>query len=53
MRSELEIGNKLKVTTIWVKQGKFASEEPENEHQKPDYSVKSLHDCLRVLKNLG
>lgn len=39
VRSELEIGKKLGATTIWVKQGKFSVEEPENENQKPDYAV--------------
>lgn len=50
VRSELEIGNKLGAVTIWVKQGKFATEEPENEDQKPDYTVFSLHECKRQLK---
>src|SRR3989338_11454342 len=45
VRSELEIGNKLGATTIWVRQGKFATEEPENKDQKPDYTVLSLTDC--------
>ncbi len=49
-RSELEIGKKLGATTIWVKQGKFSVEEPENENQKPDYTVLSLHDCIRQLQ---
>lgn len=49
VRSELEIGKKLGTTTIWVKQGKFATEEPENEDQKPDYTVLSLHECIRLL----
>lgn len=50
VRSELEIGNRLGVTTIWVKQGKFAREEPENEFQRPDYTVYSLRECVEVLK---
>lgn len=50
VRSELEIGNKLGATTIWVKQGKFASELPETKDQEPDYTVSSLRDCLNLLK---
>ncbi len=53
VRSELEIGNKLGSITIWVKQGKFAVEEPENEGQKPNYIVLSLVDCLKLLEKLS
>lgn len=52
VRSELEIGNELGAITIWVKQGKFAQEEPENKQQEPDYTVTSLNDCLNLLKGL-
>lgn len=50
VRSELEIGNKLGATTIWVKQGKFVTELPENKGQEPDYTVSSLLECLSLLK---
>lgn len=52
VRSELEIGNRLGAITIWVKQGKFGGEEPENKQQEPDYTVASLNDCLNLLKGL-
>lgn len=52
VRSELEIGNKLGATTVWIKQGKFAQEEPENKQQEPNYTVASLNDCLNLLKGL-
>lgn len=52
VRSELEIGKRLGATTIWVKQGKFASEEPLNEDQKPTYTVSNLTDCKLLLQNL-
>lgn len=51
VRSELEIGNKLGATTIWVRAGKFADELPEIKEQEPDYTVKSLTDCLNFLKS--
>lgn len=51
MRSELLIGNKLGVITIWVKQGKFAVEEPETEQQKPDYTISNLIDCLKLIES--
>ncbi len=53
VRSELEIGNNLGATTIWVKQGKFAEELPENATQKPDYTVSSLNDCQDLLKSIS
>ncbi len=52
VRSELAIGKNLGATTIWVKQGKFAVEEPENNDQKPDYIVSSLKDCLKLISGL-
>lgn len=52
VRSELEVGNKLGATTIWVKQGKFAYEEPENTLQNPTYKVSSLEECLSLLSSL-
>ncbi len=49
VRSELEAGNKLGAITIWIKQGKFSNEEPENEIQKPTFTVSNLSDCLRLI----
>lgn len=51
VRSELEIGNKLGATTIWVKQGKFAKEKPENEAQQPDFTT-SLKECVEILSSI-
>lgn len=50
VRSELAIGNSLGATTIWVKQGKFAEEEPENDQQIPAQTVASLIEALELLK---
>lgn len=49
VRSELEIGNNLGAITIWVKQGKFATEDPENEYQEPIFTVKTLKDVQELL----
>jgi ribonucleotide monophosphatase NagD (HAD superfamily) len=46
IRSELTIGKSLGAITIWVKQGKFANEEPEDESQKPNYIVNSLKEII-------
>lgn len=51
IRSELEIGNSLQATTIWVKQGKFAAEEPLNDLQKPSYILHSLPELEKFLEN--
>lgn len=50
VQSELMIGRELGITTIWIKQGKFASELPETKDQEPNYTVSSLRDCLNLLK---
>ena len=52
VKSEIEVGNSLGATTIWVKQGKFASEEPENILQKPNYVVNSLTELIKIIKIL-
>jgi len=52
VRSELEVGKKLGSKTVWVRQGKFAGESPENKYQEPDYAVSSLKDCIKLLKNI-
>ena len=44
VRSELAVGNSLGTTTIWIKQGEFASEEPENPMEQPAYSFRSLRE---------
>ena len=50
VRSELAVGKSLGATTIWVKQGKFAEEGPENDQQQPDNIVSSLHACATLLR---
>lgn len=51
VRSELAVGNSLHATTIWVRQGKFASEEPENDEQEPTYTVSSLAEIPPLLQS--
>jgi ribonucleotide monophosphatase NagD (HAD superfamily) len=48
IKSELKVGKSVKATTIWVKQGKFASEEPDNETEKPNYTVNNLLEILTL-----
>ncbi|MEK7545337.1 MAG: HAD hydrolase-like protein [Patescibacteria group bacterium] len=53
VRCEIEIGNTLGATTIWIKQGKFAGEEPENQKQEPTHTVHSLEECLELVKEIS
>jgi ribonucleotide monophosphatase NagD (HAD superfamily) len=46
INSELSVGKRVGARTIWVKQGKFASEIAENESQQPDFVVCSLVEIL-------
>lgn len=39
-------------TTIWIKQGKFAGEEPESSEQHPTYTVGSLSEAQALLQRL-
>lgn len=48
-RSELDAGNKLGAITVWIKQGKFSDEDPENEQQKPTFTVLKLRQCFRLI----
>ncbi len=52
VRSELEVGNSLGCRTIWVKQGKFADELPENKNQEPTYTVNSLLEAQQLLETI-
>ncbi len=52
IRSELAAGKSLGATTIWVRQGKFADEAPENSSQVPDFTVTSLLEAQGVLTQM-
>ncbi len=53
IRSELAAGKSLGATTIWVRQGKFADEAPENDSQNPDFKVSSLSEAQGVLTQMA
>ncbi|OGI60038.1 hypothetical protein A2641_02590 [Candidatus Nomurabacteria bacterium RIFCSPHIGHO2_01_FULL_37_25] len=53
VRSELAVGKTLGATTMWIRQGKFADETPENKDQEPDYTVVSLIEAKRLLISLN
>ena len=49
-KSELAIGAALGANTIWIRQGKFADEEPEN--KEPTYVVTNLKECRNLLEKI-
>jgi FMN phosphatase YigB (HAD superfamily) len=48
IKSELKFGKSIGATTVWVKQGKFADEIPENVGEEPDYVVNNLREILEL-----
>lgn len=52
IKGEISVGNTLGATTIWVQQGKFASETPQDDTEKPAYTVSSLPEVKTILENL-
>lgn len=51
VQSEIEIGNRLKTITIWLKQGKFSEELPSNKFQEPLFTINSINELLVFFKN--
>lgn len=51
VKSEIEIGNKLNATTIWIKNGKFSEELPLNKIQEPTFTFSSLTDLLNYFRS--
>lgn len=52
IKSEIVEGNKIGLTTIWVRQGKFADELPETPQEEPSYTVKSLEEIIPLIDSL-
>ncbi len=49
VREEIRHANECGMTTIWFRNGKFASEEPENDSQKPKFTVSALSEALHII----
>jgi len=47
---EIYLGNKLGMKTVWYQVGRFASQFPSNDGEKPDYIIKKLVQILDFLK---
>lgn len=52
VKSELEIGKKLGALTFWLRQGKFANEEPGYKNQMPDFIATNLKELNLRLRQI-
>jgi FMN phosphatase YigB (HAD superfamily) len=52
VRSELAVGHTLGCHTLWIRQGKFADETPENDDQTPTYTVQSLIAARQLIEKI-
>jgi len=50
VRSELAAGKDLGATTVWIRQGRFASEEPESPAGRPGHVFASLKELKQFLE---
>ena len=49
VRSEISIGNDMGMTTIWLRNGRFAGEEPRTDMEEPDHTIRRLSDLQEIL----
>ena len=45
----IQIGNKVRCKTAWIKNGKYAGIVPNKEIGQPTYIIKSIEDLLKIL----
>lgn len=50
VKSEILEGNKIGAVTVWIRRGRFMDEMPENDLEKPDYTILSLEQILQIIK---
>ena len=50
VKKEIKFSNQLGLNTIWLKKGKFENELPENESEKPNYTITNILDVLEIIK---
>ena len=51
VRSEISLGRQLGFTTIWVRQGKFSGELPE-ESSEPDFIINDIRELQDIISQL-
>ncbi len=49
-RREIRFGNQCGMTTIWFRKGKFASEDPKEAIERPDYIIDELEEIKEIIK---
>ncbi|MDO8563783.1 MAG: HAD hydrolase-like protein [Nanoarchaeota archaeon] len=49
IRSEIKIANKLKIKTIWYRNGKFSEEYPICEEEYPNWTIDNLLEIVKIL----
>ena len=50
VKEEIRHANGCGMTTIWFRSGKFATEEPAGDAERPSYTVTSLDDVAALIK---
>lgn len=53
VKSEIKEGNKIGIKTIWIKNGEFPKTLPQEEQEKPKYTIQSLEKLLPLIYNLN
>ena len=49
--SEIIEGNRAGAVTVWIRQGKFAMDEPGEKIEQPDYTIYNLSELLDILED--
>lgn len=49
IKKEIAIGNSLKMTTVWLRQGRFRNEMPDNIMEKPSHTIYRLSRIIKLL----
>ncbi|MEK7539335.1 MAG: HAD hydrolase-like protein [Patescibacteria group bacterium] len=49
---EILFGGQLNMNTLWLKNGKFSTEEPQVNQKKPDYIVSTWNEIIEIIKKI-
>lgn len=52
IKKEIVEGNKVGAITVWLQQGKFASEKPETFEEEPNYTINSLAELTQIIDTI-
>lgn len=53
VKGEILEGNRIGAKTVWILQGEFLDEIPENELEQPDYKIKSISEITNLLLEIN